>query len=269
MKIISKFTDYYDTAQCTGFDDYVKYIRIKDQTNKQSSILEQTLKQTPSSISSNTYPLQYVVTPLLLLFCNAGYTYYKITSRYYNERLYPTSVHDKVYYCYSIKDIQDTLKVLGLKQELIEYNRSRSSKELVAGINRRVPFCRDAHVNMDWVFDITDVTCLRDLQINLNSPLVSCSLGKEYIPGGVWDERRRFVQVTCSPVLKDIEFYRVVDCYTAFQEIEMFIGGVLGTCNDPAPRFSDKVMRDSKGFDKWSFKTMPGTKKPRKRNRNK
>ena len=55
--------------------------------------------------------------------------------------------------------------------------------------------------------------------------------------------------------LNKFSFARVVDPFTAFQELSMFIGNNLAHVNDP----DDLVMTDvqraaSKGFDKWSFR---------------
>lgn len=61
-------------------------------------------------------------------------------------------------------------------------------------------------------------------------------------------------------LLKDMEFFRQVDPFTAYQEIQMYLMGVLGSSNPVIPEISDTDMRDIKGFDEWSFR-----KEPRKR----
>ena len=60
--------------------------------------------------------------------------------------------------------------------------------------------------------------------------------------------------------LKDYEFFRVVEPYTAFQEIQMFMSN-LAVPLKPIPEIPDKIMVDIKGFDKWSFRKMPKDKK--------
>lgn len=55
--------------------------------------------------------------------------------------------------------------------------------------------------------------------------------------------------------LKDIEFYRIVDPYTAFQEISMWVGGVLPRNPNPMVEITDDKVKISKhGFDKFSFR---------------
>lgn len=62
-----------------------------------------------------------------------------------------------------------------------------------------------------------------------------------------------------SPSLKDIQFYKLKDPITTFQEIYMFISGVLGAPPKPKEKISDKVMAASKGHDgEYSFKKPPG-----------
>lgn len=45
-----------------------------------------------------------------------------------------------------------------------------------------------------------------------------------------------------------------MDPFTAFQEISMFLGGVLKRTEVDTVDIGDEAMRDEKGFDEWSFK---------------
>lgn len=61
-----------------------------------------------------------------------------------------------------------------------------------------------------------------------------------------------------NPVLKDFKFMRVHDPYTAFQEIQMFISGVLGIDKDgDNPPMTEKQKVAQHGMDKWSFRKPP------------
>ena len=65
-----------------------------------------------------------------------------------------------------------------------------------------------------------------------------------------------------NPILKDFEFYKVVDTFQAFQEISMFLGGVLGRGEKEIVEVSDKNKITQHGFDyKWSFRKEPENKK--------
>jgi len=62
-----------------------------------------------------------------------------------------------------------------------------------------------------------------------------------------------------NPELKEFDFYKVVDTYTAFQEVQMYISGVLGTNEDGHDTpMSEKEKVQQHGFDqKYGFRTRP------------
>jgi hypothetical protein len=67
-----------------------------------------------------------------------------------------------------------------------------------------------------------------------------------------WNNRKsKFV---INPILKEYEFYKEVDAFTAFQEVQMFLGGVLGTGEKEIVQVDDKYKIPQHGFDKWSFR---------------
>ena len=61
--------------------------------------------------------------------------------------------------------------------------------------------------------------------------------------------------------LKEFEFYKVIDAFTAFTELQMFISGVLGTGEKEIIEIEDKYKIKKHGFDKWSFRREPSKKK--------
>lgn len=76
-----------------------------------------------------------------------------------------------------------------------------------------------------------------------------------------WGNQKKelYESLTINPNLKDIEFYKVKDPITAFQDIFMFMSGVIGAPPKPTKPIDDKVMAASKGHDgEYSFKKPPG-----------
>lgn len=71
--------------------------------------------------------------------------------------------------------------------------------------------------------------------------------------------------VDINPELKEFKFQQVMDPYTTFQEIMMYISGVLGVNEVEVVTLSDKDKLHKKGFDDWSFKKLPGGKKRKKK----
>lgn len=59
--------------------------------------------------------------------------------------------------------------------------------------------------------------------------------------------------ITYNAVLKDLEFFRMFDPFTAFQEIAMYFGNMAVPLN-PIPSISDRNLSEAKGFDKFSFR---------------
>ena len=67
-----------------------------------------------------------------------------------------------------------------------------------------------------------------------------------------------------NPTLRSYQFFKVIDPFTAYQELSMFLGNNLVTQKDPNPPISDVDKRDTHGFNEWSFKThQEESKKPR------
>lgn len=64
-----------------------------------------------------------------------------------------------------------------------------------------------------------------------------------------------------NPLLRPYQFQKVKDPYTAYQEIEQYVGGVLLSPAPPVPVPSDEIMVEIKGFDpKWGFRKPPKEK---------
>lgn len=61
-----------------------------------------------------------------------------------------------------------------------------------------------------------------------------------------------------NPRLYEIEFQKVIDPYTTYMELDMFISGVLGKTGGEMVTISDKDKVDKHGFDaKYGFRTRP------------
>jgi hypothetical protein len=57
-----------------------------------------------------------------------------------------------------------------------------------------------------------------------------------------------------NPILNTYSFYKVFDSFLAFQEIQMFISGVLGSNENQIIEIEDKYKIEQHGFDKHSFR---------------
>lgn len=99
-----------------------------------------------------------------------------------------------------------------------------------------------------------------DLFLKHNSPCMAVCYnvddrhGMDFFGGGSWS-------LLVNPSLANFKFYKLVDPYTAAQEIEMYIGGVLGAPQAPTEVISDEVRIQQHGFDKLSFRKSKENKK--------
>jgi len=67
-------------------------------------------------------------------------------------------------------------------------------------------------------------------------------------------------QFIVNPCLKAYDFYKIFGSFICFQEIAMYIGGVLGNREKDIVQVADKYKIAQHGFDKWSFRKMPEKK---------
>ena len=72
-------------------------------------------------------------------------------------------------------------------------------------------------------------------------------------------------RITKDPILRKYSFYKLFDAYQTFQDISFYLEGVLGIKAPAMASVPDEYLLEGKGFDKWSFKTLPGQKKRKRR----
>lgn len=97
----------------------------------------------------------------------------------------------------------------------------------------------DAPLDM---FYSQDYSSCKELFQSLKAPIFMVSVA----------HRETFVETNIK--LKDLNFYRIKDSATAFQDIFQFVSGVLAGSENPMVQISDKDKIAKRGFDKWSFR---------------
>lgn len=110
--------------------------------------------------------------------------------------------------------------------------------------------------NIDYILGYDPIDIFR----KVNSPIFI--FDTDYDRKFIQRYRRNDVFIT-NPTLKDYEFYKVMDSYTAFQEIQMFIGGVLGIGEREMIEVEDKYKIAQHGFNKNSFRRSKSNGKKR------
>jgi hypothetical protein len=230
MRIISDFHDYYDVVQRDGQDPSVVWIRkrIKITPN---------INPFPTSRKYSQYFLKYGgphrIDQYIIGFCGKIYPLIKLSLL----RVYP----EVTSFCYNIQEVDGFVDEHCKNSERDAYYRTR-------GIGK---WWRRKSKGSRNFYEAFFETCekkqddFENLFINNRSPVF------------VGQQRYRHYEITFNDCLKPFEFYRVFDVYTAFQEISMYYGGVIGGVRECVPDVDDKTLAEAKGFDKWSFRKLP------------
>lgn len=97
---------------------------------------------------------------------------------------------------------------------------------------------------------------VRDVLITHNISIYLAVIPWDYSPEIAKQFPARSIRWQINPpTLKDVEFFKVMDAYTIYQELEMWIGGVLPNAGRPMVTISDHDKVGKHGFDpKWSFR---------------
>lgn len=267
MRIISKFVDYYDNVQGLGIDSEDVYLReansIKHNDIKQP-ILHDTLLNCPHTTpwerdANNTQVEAYRFNPMIVGFCGKHQLVFRFNDRKGN-----------VHWLYSEEDVADfiatdpcnvgfkSLQKSYLPHKLPKWQRRFTRKRNWGSLFRSdftqetvaEAFDEVAKINVDEVFRST------------MSPIFLVHFSN-FSTFGI---NTKEIEVEYNVKLDNLEYQRIVDPYTAFQEIAMYRSGVLGTGEPNMVTISDEHKRDAHGFDKRSFKTdSPGKKRKRKK----
>ena len=88
------------------------------------------------------------------------------------------------------------------------------------------------------------------------------AIGKE---NNIFDNRRirSLIWFINTDGLKELQFAKVLDPWTAYQELDMFLGSVLVSDQDKMVKVSDASKIMKYGYDKWSFRNQVHPAKPR------
>lgn len=245
MKIINKdFHDYYDS--CIGYggiDKTVIYKRKQEEFEYDSDITKMIEKVLPKTTTFryhsdshlheifHTTKYDYLFESGYIGFCGKIYPFIKCTDRRYIGYSFISGYE----YYYDYESLISFLKSIKYKVSKYRYN-TLSDRNIIN-------FFKDID-NMDIFFKI-------------QNPVFS--YGFTTIDK-ITNHAGR-MKTTTNPILKDFQFYKLKDAFSTFQDIYMFLSGVLGQVHPPIQEISDEVMKHKKGFGhKYAFKKEP-TKK--------
>ena len=236
MRIISKFHDYYDSCKKYDLENFPIYNREKKEIileqkfsfDKKLSLIDLLPK---TSISIRRYSnASMSVKAILIFFCGKKFIGYKLSRTYSGLMVKPSL--DKI--CYTIEDIEEFIQ----HAEDIDQKDFYSTKNHFGYFNHRI---------VKEILSKNGETFNLDLFSEHKSPVI-------YLKN--LDIRNEF-KLTINPNLKDLEFFKVYNAFTAYQEINMFVSGILSKPEKEMPVISDKLKAQSKEFNEWSFRKLP------------
>jgi len=228
MKIVSKFHDYYDGASGL-YDPVPLYVRetkkehLKDMNRDVVGALQEAVDL------QNDMPTLFGSGIGIIFFCGQSYPFYFIFDEYYYSIERIISLHETM-----------EKEAIGIEKKEFSNTLIRLNKEKVSSFGRVTDWLSKG----SWKQSVPEGRRIHENAfIKLGAPVFVIFKG--------WHEN---IQVITNPMLKDYGFASLVDPYTAYQEISMYLGNQMAIQMNPNVKRTDNDIRDSKGFDNWSFR---------------
>jgi hypothetical protein len=234
MYIITKTKDYYDGVVGTvGIDKTIIY-------NRETQILENYYEYPKEFRPNRTYNIRYKNH-----FLNLNHYQNFKTSKYSENSVFIVGFCGKLYVGWKLyREISKE----GL-ETYITYDREFIKKNV-----KTIQW----HSNLTDDLNFIDTYNSMNIFVDLKVPafVYDGDYNRMYLLSPSYRHRAesRFI---VNPILSDYEFYKVFDSFTAFQEIQMFMGGVLGAGEKEIVEVEDKYKITQHGFNKWSFRKEP------------
>lgn len=258
MRIISKFHDYYDSALSYGADDTLVYLRHTEEISAKNvedkrivAALDELgrLKiRTPSNIKKGKHYVNIGINVKALYLCGKRYPIFEVGHSISN---YPINMYrdeiDRFSKTEHFSNISDVIKrctdLTG-----IDFSTYKGDSEYLWDYrNGRMHRTRIKNSILDTVVTaFNNDKCIDENEL----------LQQYNVPAILMD--RATNSIILNPCLNDLGFQKTVDPWTLFQEMSMYVGGVLKRQDAMLCEISDKDRIAQHGFDKWSFRKMPG-----------
>jgi hypothetical protein len=243
MIIHSKFKDYYDGVAAQYYDkDDFRFVRKNERVE-----IKDLPKQKMYDYTSHRVNI-YVYKDMLPDFPREVYTTWSLMSTKFNKREILSVDVERVclFFCgklYRYYIIEDPSYGKSVLKVISSSNKHEYCVVKKGGWHWRPDFKAVEKDDAKPFDEYASNRFVQDLFIEYNVPYFK------------FDQSHRTFFLNTNPCLKDISFASILDPYTTFQEIDMFIGNTLTALTDPKmPVGGDKVVAESKGFDKYSFR---------------
>jgi len=261
VRIISKFRDYYDNVG-VGYDTDPKRVYMRKPKELDSDDFKNLigiLQKMPSFLVDRTYSEPTG----LIAFCGKAYPYYYFSNG--RPSLESESREKALIHCYSFETVLKFWKEQAAEDKAKNWVNTEAQSAVKAltdpeedrygGYVFKSSLREDTweRFTQETSFDVSD-----DVFRRADSPIIHIyrTSGKGY-----------HFEAFSNPRLNEMQFASVVDPYTAYQELEMFLGTNLVNQMDPDVHVPDVVKAESHGFNKFSFRKDPSKKGKRRKAR--
>lgn len=247
MKIISKFSDYYDGLQ--SHDASMGVYERKTQAIPVDWV------GYGNSVTARTQTWELATG--LIGFCGKIYPYIKYDHKKndapdIHEYMYSFEDFEKVR-C-AVKDVKASRYVWTGMSDLMKRWDGRDNAKLWYEQAWQTLIDKEHH----WGGNgrIKQYVVPKDVFIDHKVPYYALKyVGRDY------DADDAGYRLVLNPVLADYKFYRVMDAYTAYSSIEQFMNNQIVRPDDPyIEPVSDKIKAESHGFNSESFRKPKGEK---------
>lgn len=236
MRIISKFRDYYDCGQRMGVDRELVFFRETKDGDIISLPACDVLMHKDYIVYNGPFCVRSILcTPIV--FCGALYWRWQ------------ASVHSASAAVVEFACSEEALKqLLYVKYGLLKQNtKSHWHSE-------RIKTFKEKAENFNW----------QEQHLRHHSPVLSFRYltteeNKHRAP--MRDYSQGEYRIVVNPSLLECGFFQEKDPFQAYQEISMYLGGVLGSEGNDMVQLTDSEVHQKHGFDKWSFRRMPQKRK--------
>ena len=246
MRIFSKYHDYYDKALGYGIDPNVIYER-KEEDITELIDKRPEVKDLLSKIHDDVFdfrvdkinsPELQIVFKNIMLFCGKIYFCIKVVYKVKGVEYYANTITEFIYTFEAFKRVIEKHSKINLEHTITSgiFDGSRSKPITIA---KRFKSLFD---KQGVELDIT-----LPLHFELDTPIIVIDYDLLYT-------YVKKIKVFKNRRLKDMEFYKVVNPFKAFQELSMFIGGIMGGKSPIMIEVTDKDRIAKHGFDKFSFR---------------
>ena len=253
MRINSNFCDYYDCIQATGQDQTFVYQRFA-----REEILTNYPFHATSNLSYEQGGLHYHT--VNIGFCGRVYAALKV-NRY---KWHIEGNNDNIKYCYSLDDIDKYVDEHCDKkeQEGYHYQHKNGYSTKIARLWHQRRKELELFFNRDEEYYKQNPNKHRTRFEENHCPVFYAT----NLP--IYDDTGRFryngkgyeCKIVYDGKIGQFDFARIFDPYQAYQEVSMFLGS-LAVPLKPIPTIDDSIMAEIKGFNKYSFRKDPSSKK--------